>query len=317
MSNINQKVAVIPTLVASGADVVLANGVLNITGVDAIPVRNIQSGTLIASLGGLAVPYTITSTAAVAGSTLYEGWIQQTVEGRTYNGAFSYTTPASAPSDTNFYLALETRIQALITGGQLLGTVTSSSGGVVFTGTVVAPQAAFGGSNLSIAAGAKTLTAAGSSATNAAPRVFTAGAVHGLPLNKIYRVTFSGVTSTGAADMNRTLYAIATGTSDLTLLGTSATGAVVTTSATITVSQDGIQDFSSDGGQITGFSTTYNYVGVDLTYLSNNEVVAGVAIPQMVLADATNNSVADVNAFVLALVAALDGSNAAEMSAAL
>jgi hypothetical protein len=284
--------------------------VLNITGVDAIPVRNIQSGTLIASLGGLAVPYTITATAAVAGSTLYEGWIQQTVEGRTYNGAFSYTTPASAPSDTAFYLALETRIQALLDGNQLLGTVTSSISGVVFTGTVEAPQAAFGTSNLSVATGAKTLTAAGSSATNA-------GAAHGLPLNKIYRVTFSGVTDPGAADMNRTLYAIATGASTLALLGTSATGVVVTTSATITVSQDGIQDFSSDGGQITGFSTTYNYVGVDLTYLSNNEVVAGVAIPQMVLADATNNSVANVNAFVLALVAALDGSNAAEMSAAL
>ncbi len=310
MSNINQKVAVLATLQAAGADVSLDNRILRITGVDAIPVLKIQTGKLIASVAGLAVPYTITSSAAVAATTDYAITIVQETADRIYRGDVVYSTPASAPSDTAFYAAIADIIQGYIDGGQLLGTVSSSSGGVVFTGTVDAPLANTTVSNLSVSAGTKTLTAAGSSATNAAPRVFTAGAAHGLVIGRAYRITISGVTGTGAADLNKTHIGIVTSTTDIQLVGTTATGTVTTTSATITVSQEGKLDFSKDATLFPGYSPTTNYIGVDLEFLSNDPVNAGVVINQMVLG--TLDDVAKGGAFYNALIAALDGSSVTE-----
>jgi hypothetical protein len=68
---------------------------------------------------------------------------------------------------------------------------------------------------------------------------------------------------------------------------------------------------------MTGYSASNSYVGLLATYISEAAVESGIVIPQLILADATNNSVANVNAYVNALIAALDGSNAAEMVAAL
>jgi hypothetical protein len=318
MSNLNKKVSVLSTLQAAGADVSLSNGVLSITGTPSTPVRNIADAAIVASLAGLPVVNTITSTAAVAGSTTYSGNIVQEVEGRTYSEPFSYTTPTVAPSDTNFYASIAALIQGALDGGQLVGTVSSTSGGVVFTGTVDAPIAGFTLSNLSVSSPAKTLTAAGSSATNATPRVFTAGAAHGLTVGKIYRITFVGVTGTGAADLNKEVYGLVASATTITLFNTSNTGTVDTTTASsITVANDGRQTFASDASGITGYSAATNYIGLDVSFLSQNNVDAGIVQPQLVLGDATNNSVAVANAFIQAIIAALNGSNAAEMSAAL
>jgi len=310
MSNINQKVAVLATLQAAGADVSLDNRILRITGVDAIPVLKIQTGKLIASVAGLAVPYTITSTAAVAALTTYEIAIVQETADRVYTAFISYTTGASAPSDTAFYAAIGALIQEYIDGGQLLGTVVAGASNVVFTGTVDAPLANTTVSNLSIAAGTKTLTAAGSSATDAAPRVLTAGAAHGLTVGRAYRITISGVTSTGAADMNKTYIGIVLSATTIALIGTTATGAVVTTSATMTVSQEGKQDFNKDATLFPGYSPTTNYIGVDLEFLSNDPVQAGVVINQMVLG--TLDDTTKGGAFYNALLAALDGTSVTE-----
>jgi hypothetical protein len=318
MSNLNKKVNVLSTLQAAGADVALSNGVLSITGVKGIPVRNIANANIVASLAGLPVVNTITSTAAVAGSTTYSGNIEQVIEGRTYSEPFSYTTPASAPSDAAFYASIAALIQGALDGGQLVGTVSSSSSGVVFTGTVNAPIAGFALSNLSVSSPAKTLTAAGSSATNATPRVFTAGAAHGLTVGGIYRITFVGVTGAGAADLNKEVFGVVTSATDITLFNTSATGAVVTTTASsITVSNDGKQTFADEASGITGYAATTNYIGLDVEFLSQNNVDAGIVQPRLVLGDATANSVVVTNAFVQAIIAALNGSNAAEMSASL
>lgn len=318
MSNLNKKVSVLSTLQAAGADVSLSNGVLSITGTPSTPVRNIADAAIVASLAGLPVVNTITSTATVAGSTTYSGNIEQVIEGRTYSEPFSYTTPAVAPSDTNFYASIAALIQGALDGGQLVGTVSSSSGGVVFTGTVDAPIAGFTLNNLSVSSPAKTLTAAGSSAGNTTPRVFTAGAAHGLTVGKIYRITFVGVTGAGLADLNKEMFGLVASATTITLFNTSATGIVDTTTASsITVSNDGRQTFASDASGITGYSAATNYIGLDVSFLSQNNVDAGIVQPQLVLGDATNNTVAITNAFIQAIIAALNGSNAAEMSAAL
>jgi hypothetical protein len=56
---------------------------------------------------------------------------------------------------------------------------------------------------------------------------------------------------------------------------------------------------------------------LDVEFLSQNNVDAGIVQPRLVLGDATANSVVVTNAFVQAIIAALNGSNAAEMSASL
>lgn len=318
MSNLNKKVSVLSTLQAAGADVSLSNGVLSITGTPSTPVRNIADAAIVASLAGLPVVNTITFTATIAASTTYSGNIEQVIEGRTYSEPFSYTTPAVVPTATVGYAAIEALIQGALDGGQLVGTVSSSGSGVVFTGTVDAPIAGFTLSNLSVSSPAKTLTAAGSSATNATPRVFTAGAAHGLTVGGIYRITFADVTGTGAADLNKEVFGLVASATTITLFNTSNTGTVDTTAASaITVSNDGKQTFASDASGITGYAAATNYIGLDVSFLSQNNVDAGIVQPQLVLGDATANSVAVANAFVQAIIAALNGSNAAEMSAAL
>ena len=316
--NLNEKVFVLPTLQAAGADVSLANGSLAITGAEPIPVRNIQTAQLVSTTPGVGNLNTITLTTTIAANTTYSGVIQQVTPGYTYNFPFTYTTGAVAPSAATFYTALLAIFQAGITSGAILGTAGGGTTDVTFLCSPLAPVAAFVLNNLSVSTAATTLTAAGSSATNAAPRVLTAGAVHGLTVGKLYSITFSGVTGAGAANLNsRTLFGIPLNTTDITLLGTAATGIVATTSAVMTVSNLATETFYSQAGRMTGYSASNSYVGLFASYISEAAVESGVVIPQLILADATNNSVANVNAFVNAVIAALDGSNAAEMVAAL
>jgi len=309
MSNVNRKITVISTVQASGADVSSTGGELKITGVDPILISNIQGGSYLASTQGIGLSQLVAATAAVAGSTTYDFSIKQVTEDRTYIFPVSYTTAASAPSDTAFYAALEDLVQAGIDGNQILGTVSSSSSGVVFLPAAAAPVAEIKGSLFTVTPTANTLTAAGSSATNAAPRVLTAGAAHGLTEGKIYKLSISGVTSTGADDLNRTLYGIVTSATDITLYGTSATGAVTTTSATMTVENIATEDFSEVATGITGFNASTNYVAVAIDALSVDAVDAGSVIPYLVLAEA--GTAANINAFVNALRTALSSTPAA------
>lgn len=316
--NLNEKVFVLSTLQAAGADVELANGTLSVTGAEPIPVRNIQSAQLVSTTPGLGNVNTITLTLAIAANTTYSGVIQQVLSGETSNFPFTYTTGATAPSSGDFYLALLGIFQAGITAGALLGTATGGSTNVVFTCDPIAPVAAITLNNLSVATAGKVLTAAGSSATNAAPRVLTAGAAHGLTVGKIYSITFAGVSGTAPTSLNgRTIFGIPLNTTDITLLGTTAAGAVTTTTATMTVSNLATETFYSQAGRITGYSAANSYVGLLATYVSEVPVESGIVIPELILADATNNSVANVNAFLNAIIAGLDGSNAAEMVSSL
>jgi hypothetical protein len=300
--NISEKIDIIGTLQASGADVTTTAGIINITGADPIPVRGLISAQPIATSAGKAVEYTITSAAAIAGATTYTGSIQVLVEGINYLFPFNYTTPATAPSATVFYAAIALIIQGGITGGSLVGSVTSSAGGTVYTAPLSSGVALVNvDSTLSVAAGATTLTAAASAATNATPRVLTAGAAHGLTLGKIYSFTFSGVTGAGAADLNRTLFGIPLAATTITMLDTSNTGVVDTTAATMTVNPIGAQTWNEQLQGITNYSAANSYVGAYLQYETNADVEAGVVVNQLIFADATNNSVANVAAFVLAL----------------
>lgn len=316
--NLNEKVFVLPTLQAAGADVSLANGSLVIKGAEPIPVRNIQTAQLVSTTPGIGNVNTITLTTTIAANTTYSGVVQQVIPGYTYNFPFTYTTGAVAPSAATFYAALLAIFQAGTASGAILGTATGGSTDVVFTCSPLAPVAAFVLNNLSVSTAATTLTAAGSSCTNAAPRVLTAGAAHGLTLGKLYSITFSGVTGAGLDNLEgRTLFGIPLAATTITLLGTAATGAVVTTAATMTVSNLATETFFSQAGRMTGYSASNSYVGLFASYISEAAVESGVVIPQLILADTTNNTVANVNAFVNAVIAALDGSNAAEMVAAL
>jgi hypothetical protein len=316
--NLNEKVFVLPTLQAAGADVSLANGSLAITGAEPIPVRNIQTAQLVSTTPGIGNVNTITLTVAIAANTTYSGVVQQVVSGYTYNFPFTYTTGVVAPSSGDFYLALLGIFQAGTASGAILGTATGGSTDVVFTCSPLAPVAAFVLNNLSVATVGKVLTAAASSATNASPRVLTAGAAHGLTLGKLYSITFSGVTGAGLANLEgRTIFGIPLAATTITLLGTTNSGAVDTTSAVMTVSNLATETFFSQAGRMTGYSDANSYVGLLATYTSEAAVEAGVVIPQLILADTTNNTVANVNAYLNAVIAALDGSNAAEMVAAL
>jgi hypothetical protein len=316
--NLNEKVFVLPTIQAAGADVSLANGSLAITGAEPIPVRNIQTAQLVSTTPGVGNLNTITLTTTIAANTTYSGVIQQVTPGYTYNFPFTYTTGAVAPSAATFYTALLAIFQAGITSGAILGTAGGGTTEVTFLCSPLAPVAAFVLNNLSVSTAATVLVAAGSACTNAAPRVLSTAAAHGLTIGGIYSISFSGVSSTGAANLNsRTLYGIVTSATDITLFGTTNSGAVVTTSAVMTVSNLATETFYSQAGRMTGYSASNSYVGLFASYISEAAVESGVVIPQLILADATNNSVANVNAFVNAVIAALDGSNAAEMVAAL
>jgi hypothetical protein len=316
--NLNEKVFVLPTLQAAGADVSLANGSLVITGAEPIPVRNIQTAQLVSTTPGVGNVNTITLTTTIAANTTYSGVVQQVTPGYTYNFPFTYTTGAVAPSAATFYAALLAIFQAGIASGSVLGTVGGGTTDVVFTCSPLAPVAAFVLNNLSVSTAATTLTAAGATCTNATPRVLTAGAAHGLTIGKIYSITFAGVSGAAPTSLNgRTIFGIPLAATTITLLGTSNAGTVDVTTATMTVSNLATETFYSQAGRMTGYSASNSYVGLFASYISEAAVESGVVIPQLILADATNNSVANVNAYVNALIAALDGSNAAEMVAAL
>jgi hypothetical protein len=306
--NLNSQTVLLTTVQSAGADVVTGNGgELKVTGVEAIDLRKVNKTTYLASTAGNPQIHTITSTTTIAASTTYSGSITQVVEGATYTWPFTYTTPSSAPGAAAFYAAIEDKIQEGIDGNQILGTVTSSGSGTVFTCTTVAPVAYVTLSNLTDVV-TSTVTFAYSAVTNATPRVATSTGATGAVTGKLYRVRVSSATGAGAADLSgRTLIAKATSATDFTLYGTSNTGAITGMVATIVNdAADNLQDYLVG---CDGYVSTDAFVGFEVDYESSPDLDAGIQIPQAIIADATLNSDANIANFVNAMITALNGSS--------
>jgi hypothetical protein len=290
--NLNERVFVLDTITGA-ADVSAVGGTVFITGADPINKYKVQGvPQYFGTSAGVPGIYTITSTAAIAPATTYSGVIQQVLSGETYNFPFSYTTGASAPSAANFYIALDAVIQAGIDGGAVFGTLTNSASGVEFTGSVDAPVIAFASSTLTSTQTTTAITV--TAVSNATPRVLTAAA-HGLTVDKLYNITIAG---TSSAELNgRTYPCIPTTSGLISVIGTSATGPVTVVGATFNVNTNAFNAYYSEAGGITGYNATKEYIGVQVSQVSEAAVESGVVIPEVVLVNADDNSVANLAAF--------------------
>jgi hypothetical protein len=308
-------VGLLLALQAAGADVNFDGGFLKIGKADAIQTSGIQGrASLSGTTSGFAVTRAITATSAITANTSYTLAFTQWTEAQTYEPAVLYiTTGAVAPGAAAFYAAVEAKIQSAINAGQILGTVSSTAGGVVFLPSLLAPTVQITGSLFTVLKTSPTLTAAGSSADNGSvPRTFTAGAAHNLVVGGLYRLSFAGVTGAGADDLNgRIIYGIPNAATTIALLGTTGVGAVVTTAATITVLEDSTNNLRTTLGQTQGYDATHQYIGVNIPYTRNGELAPGDNAMGYYACDITNNTLSNVSAYVLALVAALNGSNSA------
>jgi hypothetical protein len=296
--NLNERVHVLDTIAASGADVSVVGGNIFITGADSINSYKVQ-GTpqYFGTSAGLPAEYLITSTATIAAATTYSGVIQQVLAGETINFPFSYTTVA-LPSAANFYIALDAVIQAGIDGGAVFGTLTNSASGVVFTGSVEAPVIAFASSTLTSTQTASTITA--TVITNAATGRIMTATTHGLTTGIVYNITFSGLAGVGAPSLNgRTYPCIPTTADSITIIGTSDTGAITNGTYVLNVNNNAFNKFYSEAGRITGYDVTKPYVGLQVAQVSEADVESGVVIPEVILVNATvaTNSVANLAAF--------------------
>lgn len=292
--NLNERVFVLDTITGA-ADVSVVGGTVFITGADSINKYKVQGvPQYFGTSAGIPGIFTITSTAAIAAATTYSGVMQQVLSGETINFPFSYTTGASAPSAANFYIALAAVIQAGIDGGAVFGTLTNSASGVVFTGTIDAPVIAFASSNLTSAQTTTAITV--SAVSNATPRVLTS--THGLTVGKVYNITFANLAGAGSGELNgRTYPCIPTAAGFISVIGTSATGAVTVVSATFNVNTNAFNAYYAEAGRITGYNAAKEYIGVQVSQVSEAAVESGVVIPEVVLVNADDNSVANLAGF--------------------
>ena len=309
--NLNERVQVLNAVAL--ADITVLNGTVYIKGADSINKYKVQNlPQYIGTSQGVPGEYLITSTAGVAvitGDTTYSGVIQQVLAGETYNFPFSYTTPTSAPGAAAFYASIGAAIQAGINGGAVFGTIGTSALGVAFTGTAEAPVIAFASSNLTSTQTPKTLTVTVfDNAGIGVSRAITAVG-HGLTIGRVYNITFSGLGGAGAPSLNgRTFPCIPTSVDLISVIGTSATGAVTFASATFTVNNDAVQTFYSEAGRMTGYDPTKSYVGIQVSQVSDAAVESGIVIPQVLLVNAepaVNATVAVLGGYFAAINAGL------------
>jgi hypothetical protein len=306
--NLNERVQVLNAVAL--ADITTLNGTVYIKGADSINKYKVQGlPQYIGTSQGVPGEYLITSTAAIAGDTTYSGVMQQVLSGETYNFPFSYTTPASAPAAAAFYASIGAVIQAGINGGAVFGTLTTSASGVAFVGTAEAPAIAFASSNLTSTQTPKTLTVTVfDNAGIGVSRAITAVG-HGLTIGRVYNITFSGLGGAGAPSLNgRTFPCIPTSVDLISVIGTSATGAVTFGSATFTINNDAVQTFYSEAGRMTGYDPTKSYVGIQVSQVSDAAVESGVVIPQVLLVNAdpaVNATVAVLGGYFAAINAGL------------
>jgi hypothetical protein len=306
--NLNERVQVLNAVALT--DITVLNGTVYIKGADSINKYKVQNlPQYIGTSQGVPGFYTITSTAAIAAATTYSGVIQQVLSGETYTFPFSYTTGVSAPAALAFYTALAAVIQPGIDGGAVFGTLNPTSGGLEFTGTAAAPVIAFASSNLTSTQTPKTLTVTVfDNAGIGVSRAITAVG-HGLTIGRVYNITFSGLAGAGSASLNgRTFPCIPTSVDLISVIGTSATGAVTFASATFTVNNDAVQTFYSEAGRMTGYDPTKSYVGIQVSQVSDAAVESGVVIPQVLLVNAepaVNATVAVLGGYFAAINAGL------------
>jgi hypothetical protein len=285
-----------------------------INGADSINKYKVQGlPQYIGTTEGVPGEYLITSTAGVSvitGDTTYSGVMQQVLSGETYNFPFSYTTPSTAPGAAAFYASIGAVIQAGINGGAVFGTLTTSAAGVAFVGTAEAPVIAFASSNLTSTQTPKVLVVTGfDNAGIGVSRAITCAAGHGLTIGQVYNVTMSGLAGAGSTSLNgRTFPCIPTSSTLISVIGTSATGAVTFASAVITVNNDAVQTFYSEAGRMTGYDPANSYVGIQVTQVSEAAVESGVVIPQVLLVNAdpaVNATVAVLGGYFAAINAGL------------
>jgi hypothetical protein len=307
--NLNERVRVLNAVALT--DITALNGTVYINGAGSINKYKVQGlPQYIGTSDGVPGFYTITSTAAIAAATTYSGVIQQVLSGETYTFPFSYTTGVSAPAALAFYTALAAVIQPGIDGGAVFGTLNPTSGGLEFTGTAAAPAIAFASSNLTSTQTPKTLVVTGfDNAGIGVSRAITCAAGHGLTIGQVYNVTMSGLAGAGAPSLNgRTFPCIPTSSTLISVIGTSATGAVTFASAVITVNNDAVQTFYSEAGRMTGYNPANSYVGIQVSQVSDADVESGVVIPEVLLVNAdpaVNATVAVLGGYFAAINAGL------------
>ena len=260
--------------------VAVSGGQLSVTGVNNLPTNQIQSAEWVAGYSGFGAQYLLTST--IANAKFYSFNISQRDGNYIRTANISYTS-TSATAATEYAAILALVISNCAAAGITFGaTPTSSGSGVVIIGTPEKPffevNSLTSGTEAVVATQqARTLTAAGSTISNAAPRVLTAGAAHGLVVGGLYKLKISGVTGSGGeVEVNTTLYFVPTTATAGLLLNTTAAGAVVSTSATIEVLPVGKQDlvnlFGSDtfvSNKIADFNSATNYLVLSVQYIVN------------------------------------------------
>lgn len=163
------------------------------------------------------------------------------------------------------------------------------------------------------------ITAAGSSFSTG---VLTSGAATGATTGKLYRISFSGVTSTDAANFNGlTFLAKATSSTAFYVYGVDPASTVTTTGATMTVLNDGNNDLLPAAYNVYGanngtlgdsvFVSTNANIGVNIEYEGVAAMEEGPNLNQLVLIDGTQSTNANANALFRAILAGLDGSTPA------
>lgn len=306
--NINAKSNLLSTVAASAADATVQGGDLLVTGVEPIELKKVSRSVLMGTLGGNSQIKTITYGTKTAG-VVYSGYLEQRAEGKLYRYGFQYECPSPAPADAAFYAAIAALIQGGIDGNQILGSVSSSGSGVVFTASAAAATVEFDSPNLSAATTvAVNITAAGSSFSTG---VFTSGAATGMTVGKMYRVSMTGVTGANASRVNgKTFFCLALTSTTFFVFNLIAASTLTTTTGTYTVLPDSTNDQSSFLGLTSGYSASSQYIGYEIEFEQTGALDSGIYQPQAIFADATANSNANVNDLLLALTGYLDGSSA-------
>lgn len=319
--NLNQLVSLIYVAQSAAADVAISAGEMFITGAQPIQINRVYQTTQVGATGGNPVKHTITLAGSATAGDVYSGSITQRSNGRLYSWSFSYECPNPAPGATAIYASIAALFQDAIDGGTIIGSVSSSVSGVVFTPSVYAPvpEVVVSATLSDATASVVTITASGSSYSSG---TLTSGATSGATTGKLYRISFSGATGTDAASVNgKTFFAKATAATTFFVFGLDTGTTITTTSATMTVLNDGAEDLASDAYNVYGanngilaanvFNSSDANLGVLIQYEAVNGMEEGPNIPQLVLIDATQSSNANANTLLLAILNGLNGSTPA------
>lgn len=297
--NINAQSVLLSSVSASS--VVTGNGgEVVFPGVPAIQITKVNKVTYIGATTGVPQTNTITVNTATVGVS-YTASFTQLVNGATYTWPVQYTA-VTGDTTTTIATNLTAKIQAGISGNQILGTVIASTNTIAFACSTAAPVALVTVSSLmtNVVTLPVTWTAAGSTYTGSTS-VLTGFA--GLVAGKVYRI-YAASGFTGTNFNGKTLVGIAASTTTLTLFGVP-NAATTTTGGVLTIIPDAFENLQEYLLGVSGYVSGTPYVGYEIQYESIPDTEAGIQIPQAVLFNATD---ASALAFDRAVLAALDGS---------